>query len=68
MIELHPQIIRRDGQEAFVVLTWEEFVELRDQLDDLLDVVELRQAKRENEGKPTATLDEVAQAMGIDLS
>jgi len=65
MIELHPQVIHRDGKEAFAVLTWEEFTELREKLDDLIDVVELRAAKEESAGQPTKTLDEVVNELGL---
>jgi PHD/YefM family antitoxin component YafN of YafNO toxin-antitoxin module len=67
MIELHPQVISRDGKEAFAVLTWEEFTRLREQLDDLIDVVELRTAKAESADQPSKSLDQVAADLGIEL-
>jgi len=67
MIELHPQVIHRDGKEAFAVLTWEEFTQLREQLDDLIDVVELRKAKEESTDEPTKSLDEVIRDLGLSV-
>ena len=45
MIELHPSVLERNGEKAFVVLPYEEFLEIREALDDLQDLQDLREAK-----------------------
>jgi hypothetical protein len=34
MIELHPEILRKDGQSEFVVFPYDEFVKLQELLED----------------------------------
>ena len=59
MLELHPEILRKNGRNEFVVLTYEEFVALQERLADAEDVLELRQAKAEDTQEPSVSLDEV---------
>ncbi|HEV7743787.1 MAG TPA: hypothetical protein VGO56_02220 [Pyrinomonadaceae bacterium] len=46
MIELHPEIIEKDGKE-FVILSYEEFLAIDEALADAEDLTELRAAKKE---------------------
>jgi len=68
MIELHPQIINRDGREAFAVLPWDEFVKLREMLDDARDLRDLEIAIRENEGQTPRPYDQVRGELGLTES
>ena len=65
-LKLHPEILRKDGKEQFVVLPWEEFVELQERLEDAEDVLELRKAKQEHGSAPTVPLDEAKRQLGLD--
>ena len=56
---LHPQVLRRGGKEEFVVLPYEEFLEIQERLADAEDLLELRQAKREEGDHPSVSLPEV---------
>ncbi|HUW62856.1 MAG TPA: type II toxin-antitoxin system Phd/YefM family antitoxin [Candidatus Bathyarchaeia archaeon] len=58
MIELHPNYIEKDGRTEFVVLTIEEFQFLRDHIEDMEDLLDLRNAKAEEADAPTVTLDQ----------
>ena len=49
MIELHPEILTKDGKREFVVLPYEEFEALREELEE---VHELRAAKAEEGNAP----------------
>lgn len=62
---LHPNILERDGKKAFVVLPYEEFVLIEEQLEELDDLKELRAAKAEEADAPTVTLDEVRRELGL---
>lgn len=64
-MELHPQILEKDGKPAFVILPYEEFTALRDALEDALDSLALREAKEENRGKRTYSMDEVKAMFGL---
>ena len=53
MLELHPEILVRDGKKQFAVLPYEEFLALQERLAESDDLLELREAKRA-EGKKRA--------------
>lgn len=66
MIDLHPEILRRDGKAQFAVIPWEEFVRLREMLEDAEDVLELRRAKENDAGEPSIPLAEVLKRFGME--
>lgn len=45
MLDLHPNILKYEGQKAFVVLPYAEYLEIEEQLQQLEDIRTLRQAK-----------------------
>jgi hypothetical protein len=63
MLQLHPQILRRDGKDQFVVLPFEEFVAIRELLDDLEDSRLIDEAKAADTGEPGVSLDEVKRRL-----
>ena len=65
MIELHPEVLHRDGKEQFVVLPYEEFVALRDLIEDAEDLLALRKAKEEDTGEASVSLDEMLRRFGM---
>ena len=65
MIDLHPEVLKRDGKEQFVVLPFEEFVALRDFIEDAEDVLALRQAKAQDDDEPSVSLDEMMRRFGM---
>lgn len=58
MTKLHPQILKRDGKPSFVVLTYEEFLALSDELADLRDSRAIRDAAKTDAGKKRLSLEE----------
>ena len=66
MIELHPEIIEKDGKKQFVVLTYEEFLAIKEALADADDLTELRAAKEEESDAPTTSLDQVVKEFDLD--
>jgi len=65
MIELHPEIIEKDGKKQFVVLTYEEFLAIEEALADADDLSELRAAKKEEHDTPSISLQEVVANLGL---
>ncbi|MCP4402466.1 MAG: type II toxin-antitoxin system Phd/YefM family antitoxin [bacterium] len=65
MMTLHPNILERDGQKAFVVLPYEEFVKVQEVLEDYEDLVTLRHAKDREGHAPTVSLHDAKQLLGI---
>lgn len=65
MIDLHPEVLSRDGKKQFVVLPYEEFVALQELLEDLEDLRELRAAKECEREAPTVPLADAKKALGL---
>lgn len=64
-MEIHPQIIQKDGKNEFVVIPYEEFILLRDKAEDYEDLKDLREAKSVAEDAPGITLNETIKELGI---
>ena len=65
MVTLHPNILERDGEKAFAVLPYEEFVKIEEELDYFEDLKELRGAKAEEATAPTTSLASVRKELKI---
>lgn len=66
MIELHPEIIEKDGKKQFVVLTYEEFLAIEEALADADDLSELRAAKTEEHDASSIPLEKVVEELGLN--
>ena len=64
MIELHPEILKKNGAE-FVVLPYEEYEALKELLADYQDLLELKAAKNKESCKPSVPLNEVKEQFGL---
>ena len=64
MVDIHPNILERDGQKAFVVLPYEEFLMLEEELQQFEDLKQLRAAKAIESDAPTTSLDDVRKELG----
>ncbi|MBM4144432.1 MAG: type II toxin-antitoxin system Phd/YefM family antitoxin [Lentisphaerae bacterium] len=65
MVTMHASILKRDGKEAFAVLPFEEFVRVREELEDYDDLKALRAAKNVERTAPTTPLREVRRKLRI---
>jgi hypothetical protein len=65
VIELHPEIIEKDGKKKFVVLTYEEFLAIEEALADAEDLTELRAAKKEEHDSPSIPLNQVVEELEL---
>ncbi len=65
MMTLHASILEHDGQKAFAVLPYEEFVKVQEILDDYEDLFTLRQAKDREGHLPTVPLNKAKRLLGI---
>lgn len=61
MITLHANILERNGRKAFVVLPYEEFVQIQEELEDFDDLRALRAAKAQ---EATALVGRVSLGTG----
>jgi PHD/YefM family antitoxin component YafN of YafNO toxin-antitoxin module len=58
-MSIHPQIIEKDGKKEFVVLSYEEFLRVQEELEDYEDLKTLRAEKALAEHEPSRSLDDV---------
>ena len=58
-MSIHPQIIEKNGKKEFVVLPYEEFLRLQEELEDYEDLKALREEKALAEHEPSRSLDEI---------
>lgn len=45
MMDLNPQILEKDGNKEFVILPYEEFLKMQEELENYEDLRILREAK-----------------------
>ena len=64
-MDLNPQIIEKDGKKEFVVLPYEEFLKIREELDDYEDLRILRKAKQKEGASPTITMKEAKKRLNL---
>lgn len=65
MIELHPEILEKDGKKEFVILPYDEFVAIEQALADAEDLTALRAAKKAEQDSPSIPLEEVVDDLGL---
>lgn len=65
MINLHPNFLEFEGRKAFVILPYDEYLEIEEQLQELEDIRVLRQAKTLEADAPTISLAEMRASYGL---
>jgi len=65
MIELHPEILEKDGKKQFVILPYEEFAAIQEALADAEDLAALRTAKQEEHNAPGIPMEQVVEELGL---
>ncbi len=65
MIQFHPEFLKKNGKNEFVVLPYDEFVRMQELLEDAEDLLLLEQAKQEDAGKPGVSLEKMMARFGI---
>jgi len=63
-MSIHPQIIEKDGRKEFVVLPYEEFLQMQEEIENYEDLRTLREGKASAHAEPTRSLDEVLGEIG----
>jgi PHD/YefM family antitoxin component YafN of YafNO toxin-antitoxin module len=58
-MSINPQIIEKNGKKEFVVLPYEEFLSLQEELEDYHDLKTLREERTLAEREPSRPLDDV---------
>ncbi len=66
MLEFHANILKKNGENEFVVLPYEEFVKIQEELDDYESLKALREAKSKESDSKTVSLAQVKKKLGIE--
>lgn len=61
MVTLHAQIIKKEGKKEYVVLPYEEYLKIQEELQDYEDLRCLREAKEAEKDAPTIGMDELKE-------
>ena len=59
MVTLHAQIIKKNGKKDYVILPYEEFLKVQEELEDYDDLRSLREAKETEKDAPTIGMAEL---------
>lgn len=65
-MRLHPQVIEKEGRKEFVILPYEEFLQIQEALEDFEDLRELRKEREEAMDKPSRGLREIGKELGFE--
>ena len=63
MVTLNAQIIRKEGKKEYVVIPYDEFLKIQEELHNYEDLRCLREAKEAEKGAPTISIDEIKRQM-----
>ena len=66
MMTLHTKILEKDGKKEFVVLPYEEFIQIQDELEDYEALKELRNAKSKESNAPTTSFNDVKKELSFE--
>ncbi len=58
-MDLKAQIIKKDGEKEFVVLSYSEYLNIQQKLEDYEDLMDLRKAKAETVNEPGIPFNEI---------
>ena len=64
-MELHPQVIEKEGKKEFVVLPYEEFKALEEAISDYEDLRDLREAKEKSKNQVGVPLEKVLSDLDL---
>ena len=62
----HPQVIEKEGKKEYVVLPYEEFLAIKESLEDFEDLKDLREAKAASFGEKTVKLSDIREELLAD--
>lgn len=65
MIDLDHQVLEKNGKKEFVVLPYEVFVKIQEELENYEDLRILRKAKSLEGNAPTVSLQEAKRKLNI---
>ena len=68
MINLNAQIIKKDGEKEYVILPYDEFLKVQEELQDYEDLRCLREAKASEQDATTIGIEELKKKTGVQTT
>jgi len=68
MIQLRPEILKKNGKNQFAILRWEDFQRIQEELEDLADIRALDRARAREGHLPGIPLAEVKRRLHAKLA
>ena len=65
-MSIHPQVIEKEGRKEYVVLPYEEFLAIKESLEDFEDLKDLRKAKAASFAEKTVKLSDIREELFAD--
>ena len=65
MLVLHPNILESNGQKEFAILPWNEFLKVKEMIEDWEDLRDLEKAIAEEKSEPGVSLSEFRKQLGL---
>ena len=66
MIKLNAKILEKNGEKEFVIIPYEEFVKIQEELEDYESLKALREAKSKEADANTTSFDDVKKELDIE--
>jgi|HubBroStandDraft_6_1064221.scaffolds.fasta_scaffold1046768_2 hypothetical protein len=64
-LKLKPEFLKKNGRTEFVVLTARDFSAIEELIEDALDIRILERGRKEDDGKPGISLEELKRQLGM---
>jgi hypothetical protein len=65
MLKLKPEFLKKNGKTEFVILTARDFSAIEELIEDALDIQILAKARKEDDGKPGISLEDLKRRLGM---
>lgn len=65
-MDLNPQIIEKNGKKEFVILPYEDFVKMQEEIENYEDLRMLRKAKKKESLSPTISIERAKKELNIE--
>ncbi len=65
-MKFHANILKKNGEKEFVVIPYEVFVKIQEELDDYECLKALREAKSKEAGANTTSFEKVKKELGLE--
>ena len=66
MISMSPQVLEKNGKKEFVILPYEDFLKMQEELECYNDLRILREAKQEEQNASSVSFEEAKKILNIE--